>query len=607
MQNMDNGATFRPSKSPLMHTSGSDGMSGTNNSPPDRDEMAALGLVPQLAMMSRGLWGSPTRNKVALLAVGLFIVIAAAAYGQIRLNGWNQPFYDALSSRDFPRFLVQLGVFGIIAGVLLVLNVAQRWLGEMLKLKLRQGLVQDLVQNWLVPARAFHIAQAGDIGVNPDQRMHEDARHLTELSADLGIGLLQSSILLITFISVLWGISNGFVFQVAGRTLAIPGYMVWAAFIYAASASLVSIWVGRSLIGRNAERYAREAELRFSLVRVNEHIDAIALAGGEAEEARRIELDLAGVLLAMRRLITGLMNLTWVTAGYGWFTLVAPILAAAPLYFAGTLSFGGLMMASGAFVQVQSSLRWFVDNASTLADWRATLLRVASFRRALLGADVPDHIESQIAVVAGEPGRIVIEHFEIASPSGRNKIEKTHVEVKAGERVLIVGQAGTATTLLFRALAGLWSWGAGRVVLPIDERMLCIPRNAYLPPGTLREILAYPSPVANFAAEAFSQALERLGLDRLVPMLDQCRRWDRILDDGEQQRVAFARAVIHAPPWLLIDQVLDSLDDDTRRTVGDVIVKDLARSGVIHIGRTALHGDLFGRVLHLVKDSEAHC
>jgi len=319
----------------------SDDMSGTNNSPADKDEIADAGLVPQLAMMSRGLWASPTRNTVALLAVALFIVIAATAYGQIRLNSWNQPFYDALSRRDFPRFLVQLGVFGIVAGALLALNVGQRWLGEMLKLKLRQGLVQDLVQNWLAPVRAFRIANAGDIGANPDQRMHEDARRLTELSADLGIGLLQSSILLITFINILWGISSGFVFHVAGRTFSIPGYMVCAAFIYAASASLVSLWVGRSLIERNAERYAREAEPRFSLVRVNEHIDAIALAGGEAEEARRIELDLAGVLLAMRRLLTGLMNLTWVTAGYGWFTFVAPVLAAAPLYFAGTLSFGG--------------------------------------------------------------------------------------------------------------------------------------------------------------------------------------------------------------------------------------------------------------------------
>src|SRR5271165_5631791 len=590
---------------PPMLTDRPDDMRGTRNSPPDKNEIDESGLVSQLAMMGRGLRASPTRNAVVLLAVALFIIIAAAAYGQIRLNSWNQPFYDALSRRDFPRFLVQLGVFGIIAGALLALNVAQRWLGEMLKLKLRQGLVHDLVQNWLVPGRALRIANGGDIGANPDQRMHEDARHLTELSADLGIGLLQGSILLITFIKILWGISSGCMFHVAGRSLAIPGYLVWVAFIYAASASLVSFWLGRSLIERNAERYAREAELRFSMVRVNEHIDAITLAGGEAQEARRIDLDLAGVLLATRRLLTGLMNLTWVTAGYGWFTLVAPILASAPLYFAGTLSFGGLMMASGAFVQVQSSLRWFVDNASILADWRATLLRVASFRAALHGVGLLQQVERQIAIVEGAPGRIVMDHLEIASPNGRTKLEQTYVEVKAGERVLIVGQAGTVTTLLFRALAGLSLGGAGRVVRPIDEKILCIPRNAYLPAGTLREALAYPAHVAEFAAEVFPHALERLGLDHLVPMLDRSGRWDRILGEAEQQSLAFARAVIHAPAWLLIDHVFDTLDSDTRRRVYDVIDKDLAGSGVIHVGRTLLHGELFGRVLHMVEHPEA--
>jgi putative ATP-binding cassette transporter len=176
------------------------------------------------------------------------------------------------------------------------------------------------------------------MGVNPDQRMHEDARHLTELSTDLGIGLLQSSILLASFVKILWSLSNNFAFHLDGRQIVIPGYMVWAAVVYSGSASLLSYWVGRSLVERNAERYAREADLRFSLVRVNEHIDAIALSAGEPDEARRIEMDIKGVLAATARLVTGLTNLTWITAGYGWFTLVAPILVAAPLYFAGNLA-----------------------------------------------------------------------------------------------------------------------------------------------------------------------------------------------------------------------------------------------------------------------------
>jgi putative ATP-binding cassette transporter len=395
----------------------------------DAAEQANSRLLPQLEMMVRALWAAPVRNTLLLLSGSMFLVIAVTAYGQIRLNNWNQPFYDALSHRDFAQFLDQLGVFGLIAGSLLVLNVGQRWLGETLKLKLRQGLAHDLIQNWLVPGRAFRLTNAGPMGVNPDQRMHEDARHLIELSADLGIGLLQSSILLASFVKVLWGLSSNFAFHFDGRQLVIPGYMVWAAVVYSGSASLVSYWVGRSLVDRNAQRYAREADLRFSLVRVNEHIDAIALSAGEPDEARRIEIDLAGVLAATARLVTGLTNLTWITAGYGWFTLVAPILVAAPLYFAGNLTFGGLMLASGAFLQVQSSLRWFVDNFSTIADWRATLLRVAGFRRAVLDTDIMHDVEDRIAYTAGKAGEFDITDLQIASPSGRTKLQELQVQI----------------------------------------------------------------------------------------------------------------------------------------------------------------------------------
>ncbi len=352
------------------------------------------GLLPQLGMMIRALMTSAVRNTLFLLGGLIFLVIVATAYGQIRLNRWNQPFYDALAHRDFHGFMMQLGVFGVIAGGLLVLNVIQRWLAEMLKLKLRQGLVQDLVNEWLKPHRAYRLNKVGPVGVNPDQRMHEDARHLTELSSDLGVQLLQSSILLVTFANILWRISGNFAFHADGHDFSIPGYMVWAAIIYAGSGSMLSFWVGRGLIRRNADRYQRESELRTSLNRVNEHIDQIEKDGDEARAATRIVLDLKNVLIAMRSLVTGLTELTWVTAGYGWLTLVAPILVAAPAYFAGTLTFGGLMMAAGAFNQVQSSLRWFVDNFSTIADWRATLLRVADFRRAVVEVDAiaPDAV-----------------------------------------------------------------------------------------------------------------------------------------------------------------------------------------------------------------------
>jgi len=568
-----------------------------------KEEAAQSRLVPQVTMMLRALLASHVRNTLFILIGILVAVVAATAYGQIRLNTWNQPFFDAIERHNREGFFHQLGIFGLIAGALLVLNVSQRWLNEMLKLKLREGLARDLIENWLQPMRAFRLASAGPIGVNPDQRMHEDARHLTELSADLGTGLLQAGILLTLFVHVLWRISSDFAFHVGGRTYDVPGYMVWAALLYAGSASLLSYWVGKGLINRNADRYAREADLRFSLVRVNEHVDAIALARGEADEARRLELDVAAVLAASKRIVMGLTNLTWVTAGYGWFTLVAPILAAAPLYFSGSLSFGGLMMAAGAFTQVQTSMRWFVDNFSVIADWRATLLRVASFRRAILATDTLHSVESQITFEAGAAaGHLKIDQLEIASPAGCTLVKEKSVDIGPGERVLIVGEAGTGKTLLFRALAGLWPWGSGTITRPKGESIDYVPRTPYWPPGTLREAMCYPRKADTFATADVEAALDRLNLNRLVPMLDQNRGWEQQLTEEELTSLAFARVLLHKPSWVLIDEVLDTLDADTLAAITQVIATDLKDSTVIHIGREMANDTTFKRIVHLIKD-----
>jgi len=353
-------------------------------------------LLSQLDMMIRALLSSPLRNRLFLLGGAIFLVIAATTYAQIRLNRWNQPFYDALARRDLQGFFVQLTVFAVIVSVLLVLNVAQRFLSETMKLWLRQGLTQDLVQEWLKPDRALRLSEAGPIGINPDQRMHEDARHLTELSGTLGVELMQATVLVLTFIGVLWRISGSFSLTLFGHVYVISGYMVWAAFAYAISASLVSYWVGRSLVPRNSQRYQRESELRAALMRANDHVVAVQAHGRSLDVARRKILDrLNGVLGAMWRLVFGLTNLTWITAGYGWLMLVAPILVAAPAYFSGALTFGGMMMAVGAFNQLQLSLRWYIDNFSSIADWRATLLRVAEFRRALVACDALGPVKSQ--------------------------------------------------------------------------------------------------------------------------------------------------------------------------------------------------------------------
>ena len=417
-------------------------------------------LAPQLLIMFRAVLASPQRTKLLLLAVAIVVVIGTTAFGQIRLNAWNQPFYNALTRRDLREFLNQIVVFGGLAGGLLVLNVAQAWLGQMAKVKLRQAVVCDLFDEWLKPRRAFHLFNAGEeIGANPDQRIHEDARHLTELTTDLGIGLLQSSLLLGSFIGVLWILSQNVTFHVSGRSFGIPGYMVWCALLYAGTASWLSWRVGRPLIRLNSERYAREADLRFALVRLNEHSDSVTLYGGEQDEKRRLTAEFERVLRVMRQIVSASTRLTCITAGYGWFTIIAPIVVASPGYFGGDLSFGGLMMVVGAFIQVQQALRWFIDNFSTIADWRATLLRIASFRETVITMDRLGATDNRIEFVESVGDTITFQNLEIATSKGRIALDAKHVEIFPGERVLIVGDSGSGKTILFRAIAGLWPWG----------------------------------------------------------------------------------------------------------------------------------------------------
>ena len=349
-----------------------------------KEEVAQSKLVPQLTMMFRALLHSPVRNTLFILAGILVALVGATAYGQIRLNTWNQPFYDAIERHNLHAFFHQLAIFGMIAGGLLVLNVGQRWLNEMLKLKLREGLAKDLIENWLQPMRAFRLASAGPIGVNPDQRMHEDARHLTELSADLGTGLLQAGILLALSYTFCGGYRSNFAFHIGGHTYEIPGYMVWAAVLYAGSASLLSYWVGRA-----------SSTATPSVMRVKRTCDSRSSASTSMLmplRSRAASRTRSAVSSSMLQRACG--NQTPCHGphepdlGDGWLWMVHPrrtdSRGRTAVFLKASLSFGGLMMAAGAFTQVQTSMRWFVDNFSVIADWRATLLRVASFRRAIL-------------------------------------------------------------------------------------------------------------------------------------------------------------------------------------------------------------------------------
>ncbi|MEQ8813193.1 MAG: ABC transporter ATP-binding protein/permease [Thalassobaculum sp.] len=529
---------------------------------------------------------APNSRKVYVLVAAVTLVIAATTFGQIRLNEWQRDFYDALEQRHFDALLVQLGVFVTIIAGLLTLQVAQTWLGATLKIGLRDAVTTDLLSAWMQPRRAYQLGWAGDVGHNPDQRIQEDARHLCDLCGDLGIGLLQATLLLVSFVGVLWVLSEHVTLVYDGYRLEVPGYMVWCAVAYAAAGSWATWRVGKPLVPLNAEHYAREADFRFSLVHTNEAAEAIGLNDGEVDTRNQLGTSLGRVLAIQRQIARGLANLTWVTAGYGWLALVVPIVVAAPGYFGGTLTFGELMMVTGAFFQVQQSLRWFVDNFAAIADWRATLLRVMSLRLALPDLEPMGVAAGHIVYQAHPDGRLALEDLVVALPDKQVGLADGRFELAPGDRVLITGGPGRGKSMLFRAIAGLWPWGSGRVLLPPADRTVFLPQRPYLPIGTLRKAIAYPRAPEGYSDSDVKAALDRVGLAHLVRHLDEERRWDRELAVEEQQALAFSRLLLQRPLWVFLDNPLNALEGTRRAELMTVFQHELADAAVLAVGRS---------------------
>jgi vitamin B12/bleomycin/antimicrobial peptide transport system ATP-binding/permease protein len=574
----------------------------STESPPLALKEGMRGLVPQFRDFLVVLWLSEGRRTLMMLTIAIVAVICTTVAAQVGLNAWNKPFYDAVAARNISAFFYQLLVFVLIAGSLVILNAAQAWLREMIKLKSREWLTRDLFAQWLKPGRAMRLAYAGEIGVNPDQRIHEDTRRLTELAAELGIGLFQATLLLASFLGVLWSLSGPLIVPVDGMTITIPGYMVWCALLYALIGSWPTWRVGHPLIGFNAGRLQRESELRFALVQVNQHVASIAHEHLEDSEKDRLNLDLDNVLGMMRQIVGATARLTWITAGYGWIAIVAPIIIAAPGYFAGRLTFGELMVVVGGFYQVNQSLRWFVDNFSLLAEWRATLLRVMTLREALMSFESRLGEGAQIEYGEHREPKLVLENIGVSGPDETVKLDSDRIVVAPGERILVLDRTRSGKSPLLPAITGHWPWGSGKVKLPGDGRAMFLGPKPYFPKGSLRATLAFPQKPSTVSDSDAAAALDRVGLGHLKRSLDRTARWWRKLSPDDQTRLALARLLVQKPQWVFAEGIIDSVAEDHRNLVQSIFENELAETALISVSRRDTRNPLYRRIIQLTSD-----
>ncbi len=562
-------------------------------------KIAEESTLGQMRFFWKMLDGPKTKHNVTKYFVLITVVIGANALMQVQLNNWQGSIYDAIGQRDLTIFLHEIEVFLGIVSVLLCLGVLQTWLHERMKVRLRQSVTFDLLDEWMKPARPFLLPLTGEISINPDQRIQEDTRRLSELSVDLAVGLVSSTLMLLAFVGVLWQLSAQVVFVIQGKQVYIPGYMVWSAIGYAAIGSFITWVVGKPLINAHTQLRAAEASFRYDLVRLSESAENVALCRGELTEREFLTGPVERVLTIMRGIANRLAILTWVTGGYGWLAIIAPLLLAAPGYFGGTLSLGGLMMVVGAFYQVQSALRWYVDRFPALAEWRAMLTRVIDYGSALERVRHLDGADAHIHYRPSMSGELILENLCVLAPNGHVSLGERFVTIAPGERVLIIAPPKSGKTTFVKALAHLWIWGSGTIRLPERKRMMFVPQTPYHPAGPLKAALTYPHPADRYTDAEAVRVLERVNLNRLGPLLALKKRWDKELTLDEQWRLVLGRVLLHSPDWVIYDESISELDDENRKIALSIFSGELAKTAVISVGRHAPGHGFYQRTLTL--------
>lgn len=502
----------------------------------------------------------------------------------VRFNAWYKTFYDALQNKDWDTFIWQLGVFSVLAAFFIVSAVYQLYLQQWLQIRWRRWLTNRYLGRWLGDGTHYRMRLKGDSADNPDQRIADDIKQFINSTLDIGIALLGSIVTLISFVVILWNLSASTPLMIGSQSFNIPGYLVWAALIYAIVGTWVTHLVGRPLIKLNFDQQRYEADFRFSLVRLRENAEEVTLLAGEPAEKERLLDRFGRVVGNWYGIMQRTKRLTFLTAGYSQVAIIFPFIVVSPLYFAGSMMLGGLMQIASAFGQVQGALSFFVKAYSDIADWKAVLNRLAGFDASMDWAKALDTAAPRVEHVSDGGTAMLADDLTVSLPNGQAIVRANGLEIGPAERVLITGPSGSGKTSLFRVLGGVWPFGVGTVRIPQGAKLLVLPQRPYLPLGTLRGALAYPGPETSFTPTEIHDVLRATGLDALQDSLDETAYWADRLSMGEQQRLSIARALLQKPDWLFLDEATAALDKPAEAMLYRLLLKRLSNAAIVSIG-----------------------
>ncbi|WP_024510525.1 ABC transporter ATP-binding protein/permease [Bradyrhizobium sp. ARR65] len=538
---------------------------------------------------------------VAVIAIELSLVAI-----DVVLNQWYNRFYNDLQERNWNGFVWEIGFFIVLASLNVALSIYQLYLNQWLQIRWRRWMTSRYLGRWLHEANHYRMQLTGDAADNPDQRISDDVKMFVEQTIGIVVGLLSAVVTLASFVVILWGLSNAAPLHLAGQDWAIPGYLVWCALIYAVFGTALTQWIGSPLVNLSFEQQRYEADFRFNLVRVRENSEQIALLRGEGAERERLSERFGRVVHNWYQIMSRTKRLTAFTTSYSQAAVIFPYVLVAPAYFAEKIQLGGLMQTASAFGSVQKALSFFVSIYRSLAEWRAVVARLDGFEMSIESAATLPSRPPSIDVVPSGSDTIDVAQLMVRLPNGLPLISADSFSIAANERTLVTGPSGAGKSTLFRAIAGVWPFGSGSIAVPAHASLMMLPQRPYFPVGTLRAAIVYPAQPGEFSTEQITDILAAVGLSKLEPRLDEEEHWNRMLSLGEQQRLGLARALLHAPQYLFLDEATASLDEAAEARLYRMLEERLPATTIVSIGHRSTLAAFHERNVVLTREGDRY-
>jgi vitamin B12/bleomycin/antimicrobial peptide transport system ATP-binding/permease protein len=538
-----------------------------------------------------------------LLAAVIAIELALVA-NSVLFNQWRNRFYNALQEKDWDGFVREMIVFCVLAAVLVALQVYQLYLNQWLQIRWRNWMTTRYLGEWLRDANHYRMQLQGDAADNPDQRISDDIKLFVDQTLNISVGLLSAVVTFFSFVIILWGLSEAAPLHVFGSEFAIPGYLVWGALIYAIFGTALTQWIGSPLVNLDFQQQRLEADFRFSLVRVRENSEQIALLKGEPAERGRLSERFSRVVANWYSIMSRTKRLTAFTQSYAQAAVIFPVILAAPAYFANKIQLGALQQTMEAFGNVQQALSYFVSVYRSMAEWRAVVARLDGFEMSIASAEKLAADPGSIKAEPAASGEIGLRQFLLKLPNGTPLVSADDFSIRTGEKTLVTGPSGAGKSTLFRAIAGIWPFGNGSISIPAKASLMMLPQKPYFPIGPLHAAIVFPGEAASFSADKVREVLTQVGLPQLAERLEEEAHWNRMLSLGEQQRLGLARALLHRPDYLFLDEATASLDEPSEAALYHVLTEKLPETTVVSIGHRSTLEAFHQRRIALVRDGD---